>query len=203
MSIIPKKRMSDKGDRFSWVGAVVPGTRGGRRAHPPKLIRADLGYNRKEFILGLLSCLALSTSNNFVSAKYATLADKRITTKFPIIFDDKVLNSKTKDFYNTLKTALGEDLFSVAIQEKSQRPGKGKARGRRYKQNAGLLLVLGNNETMKISGIELVTAKELMLKDFGVDGRLVAFTERAIKDLEGRIYGNKSKEIETAKGVKK
>ena len=63
----------------------------------------------------------------------------------------------------------------------------------------GLLLVLGNNETMKISGIELSTAKDLMLKDFGTTGRLVAFTEKAIKDLEGRIYGNKDKEKETAK----
>ena len=95
MSRFPKKRMSDKGDRFSWVGAVVPGTRGGRRAHPPKLIRANLGYNRKEFVLGLLSCLALSTSTDFVNKKYASLADKKITTKFPLVFDDKILSAKT------------------------------------------------------------------------------------------------------------
>jgi large subunit ribosomal protein L4e len=202
-SRIPKKRMSDKGDRFAFVGAVIPGTRGGRRAHPPKLIRANIGYNKKEFILGLLSCLALSSSATFANEKYATLADKKITAKLPIVFDSNVLTAKTKDFYATLKTLLGEDLFSVAIQTKSQRPGKGKARGRRYKQNAGLLLVLGNDEKMKISGIELVKAKDLKLKDFGVSGRLVAFTENAVKVLEKRIYGQTTEEKEKAKEVKK
>ena len=35
-SRIPRKTMSRRGTQFNWVGAEVPNTRGGRRAHPPK-----------------------------------------------------------------------------------------------------------------------------------------------------------------------
>ena len=38
MSRIPRKALSRKGSQFNWVGATVPNTRGGRRAHPPKVI---------------------------------------------------------------------------------------------------------------------------------------------------------------------
>ncbi len=38
MSRIPRKVMSRKGNQFNWVGAEVSSTRGGRRAHPPKVI---------------------------------------------------------------------------------------------------------------------------------------------------------------------
>lgn len=191
LSRVPKKRMSDKGDRFTWVAAVTPSARGGRRAHPPKTIRANLRYNKKEFILGLLSCLAMSASPNMINSKYATLADKKISLKLPLIFDNKMLSSKTKDFYSSLKAILGEDIFAIAVQEKTQRPGKGKSRGRKYKRNAGMLLVIGNSEERRITGIDVCSAKELQLKDIGAEGRLVAFTENAVKDLEERIYGKK------------
>jgi len=36
MARVPKKTMWRRGTQFSWVGAIVPSTVGGRRAHPPK-----------------------------------------------------------------------------------------------------------------------------------------------------------------------
>jgi len=65
-----------------------------------------------------------------------------------------------------------------------------------------MLLILGSNENMKISGIEVIKAKELQLNDIGTEGRLIALTEKAVKDLEGRIYGNKV-ETKEEKGAKK
>ena len=36
ISRIPRKILSRNGTRMNWVGALAPGTVGGRRAHPPK-----------------------------------------------------------------------------------------------------------------------------------------------------------------------
>ena len=63
MSRFPKKRMSDKGDRFVWMGAVSPETKGGRRAHPPHVIRRELKINKKEMLFAFKSALSLVSSN--------------------------------------------------------------------------------------------------------------------------------------------
>jgi len=38
ISRIPRKSVSRRGDRFNWIGAEISSTRGGRRAHPPKIL---------------------------------------------------------------------------------------------------------------------------------------------------------------------
>ncbi len=194
LSRYPKKRMSDKGERFVWVAAVIPGVRKGRRAHPPKILRADLKINKKEKILALLSCLAMTSSKEEIIKKYSSLANKELKLSLPIIFDSKVINAKTKDLFTSLKTTLGEDLWNIAIQEKEIRAGKGKKRNRRYKSNAGMLLVIGNKEERKITGIDVVKANELKVLDIFSNGaRLTAFTEEAVKDLENKINGTGKK----------
>jgi len=40
ISRIPRKIMTRRGSQFNWVGATIPSTRGGRRAHPPKILSA-------------------------------------------------------------------------------------------------------------------------------------------------------------------
>ena len=55
---------------------------------------------------------------------------------------------------------------------------------------AGLLFVVGNDEGMKRKGIEVVRVVDLGVKDLapnGVVGRLVCYSEAAIKDIEGRF----------------
>jgi len=189
LSRYPKKRMSDKGDRFVWVAAVIPGVRGGRTAHPPKVLRRELKINKKEKIAGMLSCLAMTVSSEELGKKYASLQNKKIALKLPLILQSKVLNLKTKEFFGFLRNLLGEDLWNIAIQNKEIRAGKGKKRNRRYKSNAGMLLVIGNKEEKKINGLDVVKAKELKIMDIFANGaRLTAFTEAAVKDLEEKIY---------------
>ena len=63
-------------------------------------------------------------------------------------------------------------------------------RGRKYKSNAGLLFVIGNEESMKRKGIEVVNVNNLTIKDLspnGEPGRLVCYTEKAIKDIGERF----------------
>jgi large subunit ribosomal protein L4e len=85
-----------------------------------------------------------------------------------------------------LKKILGEKLFDIAISKKSVRNGKGKMRGRKYKKTAGLLLVTGENESIKTKSVETKNVQNLSVTDLakGSPGRLVLYTEAAIKFLE-------------------
>jgi len=187
ISRVPKKRMSDKGERFTWVGAVIPGTRGGRRAHPPKILARIKTINKREMKKGFLSALTMTASENLVKEKYSSLAESKAKLNLPLVVESKIISLKTKAFFESLKSILGE-YFDVAIQEKSIRSGIAGMRNRKYKKTAGILLVLGNNEMMKINGIDTVNTKELKIGDLASNGaRLVLFTEQSIKDLEERV----------------
>ena len=192
MARIPKKRMTRRGNRFHWVGAVVPGTRGGRRAHPPKLISRIGKINKKELIVGLKSAIAMSAQAELIKEKYDRLKDKEIST-LPLIIESKSLELKTKDFRELLKKILG-NASVVAFQEKSVRAGKGKLRGRKHKQNAGLLLVIGKDEEKSVNGIDTERAVDVSVTNLASNGaRLVVFTEEGVKDMEARLKGKQAK----------
>ncbi|MBR9704470.1 50S ribosomal protein L4 [Candidatus Pacearchaeota archaeon] len=189
MSRIPKKTMWRRGTQFSWIGAIVPGTRGGRRAHPPKGINKIKKINKKEYVKAMLSCLSYVNSTEEIKNKYMRLKDKQIDVKLPIVVDEKILKLKTKELFNSLKKILGE-LYPVSIQVKKQRAGIGKLRGRRYKKNSGALIVLGNKENLKVSGIDVYRVNDLTVSDFANNGsRITIFSENAIKDLEKNLLG--------------
>jgi large subunit ribosomal protein L4e len=184
MPRIPKKTMWRRGTQFSWIGAIVPSTIGGRRAHPPHGDVPDRKINKKELKKVLFSTLTFVSSVDEIKKKYATLAEKKIDVKLPLVVEDKILTLKTKELFKTLKKILGE-LYDVSIQKKAQRAGIGKLRGRRYKKNAGALLVIGHDEKAKIQGIEVLKVSELTIGDMADGGaRVCIFTEKAIKDLE-------------------
>jgi len=184
MSRIPKKSFWRRGTQFSWEGAIVPSTKGGRRAHPPKGFLKIKKINKKEFKKALLSSLTYVSETNKIKEKYSSLKNKEINVKLPLIVEKKIIELKTKDFLNSLKKILG-DLYSVSLQKKSIRAGKGKLRGRKYKKNAGVLFIIGKNEEKKIKGVNFVKTNELKVRDLADGGaRLTIFTEEAIKDLE-------------------
>ena len=184
MSRFPKKTMWRRGTQFSWVAAIIPSARGGRRAHPPHGEIKFKKINKKELKKALLSALTYVSSVEELRKKYSSLKDKKIEINLPLIVEDKILNLKSKEFFKTLKNILGE-LYEIAIQKKSTRAGIGKLRGRRYKKNAGLLLVIGKEENIKAQGIDVVKANKLKIIDLADCGaRLSIFTEKAINELE-------------------
>jgi large subunit ribosomal protein L4e len=187
MSRIPRKIMWRRGTQFSWVGATSPNTIGGRRAHPPKGLGALKKINKKEMKKAMLSALSYITSIEELKKKYSSLNNKKLDIKLPLVVEEKVLLLKTKEFMDFLKKILGE-LNNVAIQKKSVRTGIGKLRGRKNKKNAGLLFIIGNNESKKIKGIEIVKTNELKIKDLADGGaRLTIFSEKAISELEANL----------------
>ena len=206
ISRVPRKIFWRRGTQFYWEGATVSGTRGGRRAHPPKILGMinTKKINKKEAKLAFLSALAMTGSIEHLKKKYSTLEHKKIEVKLPIVVEESVVKLKTKEFMNSLNKMLGE-LSELAIQTKKVRHGKGKMRGRKYRKSAGALFIIGKQEEMKLSGIEIKKANELRVKDLVSNGaRLTIYTEQAIKDLEERIAGkNKEEGKKEAKKTKK
>lgn len=191
MPRIPKKTMWRRGTQFSWIGAIIPSVRGGRRAHPPHGNIPDRKINKKELIKTLLSTLSYINSADELKKKYSSLKEKKLDIKLPLIVEDKILSLKTKELFSALKKILGET-YDVAVQKKDIRSGRGKFRGRKYKKNAGALLVIGREEKAKIQGIDVLNINELMIADLADGGaRLVLFTEKAIKELELILIGGK------------
>jgi large subunit ribosomal protein L4e len=184
ISRVPRKVMSVRGSQFNWVAASTPNARGGRRAHPPKVI-AMLSMNKinkKEMTLALTSAISASASKKQVQEKYETIDNLE---RLPIVVESKITTLKAKELLNSLSKILGEKLANIAFKEKSIRAGKGKLRGRKYKSNAGMLLVIGKEEKIKTTKIEVIDVNKLGVYDLarGGQGRLTLYTEQAIKQL--------------------
>ncbi len=182
ISRIPRKTMYRRGTQFFWVGAEVSSTRGGRRAHPPKLNKRFRKINKKEEKIAINSAIGATANEHYLKQRYSTPI--KINHKLPIIIEFQN-NIKTKDIINLLKSLLGE-FSNIALKKKSVRAGKGKLRGRKYKSNAGLLLVKSSSENIKMKGIDIKSANEIKISDLYPLGRLAIYTEKALEELGGK-----------------
>jgi large subunit ribosomal protein L4e len=182
ISRVPRKILWRRGDHFYWQGAEIASTRGGRPAHPPQVahFQKKTKINKKETIIALQTVIAATASSQYVQRRYLTLKETKL--EFPIIIDGKILEMKTKQFFEFLEKTLGEAI-EVALQSRKQRAGKGKARGRRYKKTAGMLLVIGKDEKANFPGIDVRSLENLDISDFYPLGRLTMYTENAVKEL--------------------
>ena len=77
------------------------------------------------------------------------------------------------------------DNFPLVLKKKTVRAGKGKARGRKYKSNAGLLIITGKDEKAKFRGLDVVPLNEVTIADFYPLGRLTLYTKTALDELGG------------------
>ncbi len=186
MSRVPRKIMLRRGSQFNWVGAFVPQVRGGLRAHPPKVISMinTKKINKKELRIALFSAISATGIGKKLVEKYGRLKNEKIEN-IPFVVESKFVKLKTKDILSSLKKILGNDLFEVAVKKKKIRSGKGKMRGRKYKSNAGVLIVTGKDEKIKTKKFDVVNTQNLSVNDLakGGSGRLTIYTENAIKDL--------------------
>ncbi len=186
ISRIPRKIMSRHGSSFNWIGATISSTRGGRKPHAPRAEKNQFKkINKKELLMGFNSGFAGTANKKYLEEKYR----RKCGVELPIVFNSSVLEMKSKEFLDLLKKTY-KDCYDKILKEKKKRTGKGKLRGRKYKTNAGLLFVIGNNEKLKRAGIDVVQVNDLKIKDLapnGVAGRFVCYTETAIKDIENEF----------------
>jgi len=186
ISRIPRKTMWRRGTQFYWIGAETTSARGGRRVHGPMLWKRQRKINSKELILAFSSALASTASKDLVKKRYSSLSEVQTA---PFVIDS--LPEKTKDFIKAIKSILS-NAFPLALQVKVQRAGKGKLRGRKYKSNAGLLLIKSSTEKAFYSGIDVKSVKELLLSDLYPLGRLVLYTSAALNEIQ-KVYGENKK----------
>ena len=138
ISRVPRKILSRRGTRFTWVAAYAPGTVGGRRAHPPKAEKIlEKKMNRKERRKAIRSALAATLIKELVQKR-----GHKVPAQYPIVLENSIEElQKTKEVQQLFeKIGLQEELQRVSKQ--SMRAGKGKRRGRLYRTRKGPLLVV-------------------------------------------------------------
>ena len=188
ISRVPRKIMSRRGTRMSWVGAFAPGMRGGRRAHPPKAEKIWWEkINIQERRKALRSALSATILNDIVKQR-----NHAIPELYPFILDNSFeAISKTKELEAAL-AALGFTQELQRVDYAKVRAGRGKARGRKYRKKTGPLLVVGADCSLlksarNIPGIDVVEVNHLnaeLLAPGGNIGRLTLFTEHALDIME-------------------
>lgn len=188
ISRVPRKILTRRGTRFSWVGAVAPGTVGGRRAHPPKAEKIwTKKINKKENRKAIRSALSATINLELVKERGHTIPEG-----YPFIIESKIeLIKKAKDAQTAFeKLGLSEELKRVS--KRKIRAGRGKSRGRKYKTKKGPLLVVSSEcDLIKscgaILGIDVVSVKSInaeLLAPGTHYGRLTLFTDKAVESME-------------------
>ena len=179
---------------LNFTARLVPHAVKGRRAHPPRAEKIwKLKINRKEKIKALISALAATADKELVSKRGHKIGGAR---HVPLVIDDEFQKlKKTKDVIKVLeKFGLLEELDRC--KERTLRPGKGKMRGRRYKNKRGPLVIIDKDDGVakalkNIPGIDVALPNELtvsLLAPGTHPGRFTIFTKSAIKKL-GEWYG--------------
>jgi len=181
-----------KGERHPRAAsaAFVTMAVGGRRAHAPtveKKIRERI--NKKERRLAIKSAIAATAIRELVERRGHILPPK---LSLPIVVKAEIEEIETtkqaKEFL--LKMGLWDDVERVSERVKI-RAGKGKMRGRRYREGKSLLVVFsGRCKAVKafrnLPGVNVAYIKNLSvlhLAPGGVPGRLTLWSENAIKML--------------------
>lgn len=188
ISRVPRKILSRRGTRMNWQGAFIPGTVGGRRAHPLKAEKILWQkINRKERRKAIRSAIAATINKALVEKR-----GHKITDNYPFIVDSDFENiEKTKKVKETLlKFGLGKELERCG--EKSIRAGKGKLRGRKYKRRKGPLIVVSKDCKLikaagNIAGIDICEVRNInaeLLAPGAVPGRLTLWSKSALDALE-------------------
>ena len=123
ISRVQRKIMWKRGAQFGWEGAFAPGTRGGRKAHPPKPEKIfSVKINKKERRKAIRSAIAATAMKELVSTRHKLPK----VNALPIILESKFESfNKTKNVKELLlKLGFKDEL--KRIDKKKIRAGKGK-----------------------------------------------------------------------------
>jgi len=176
--------------------ALIPGSVGGRAAHPPvaeKNIRKEIP--KKERRLALRSAIAATASKEVVAKRGHIVED---LPDLPLVVVDDLQGLKRTKEVEESFTRLGvwPDIYRVK-ESRKVRAGKGKMRGRRYKQAVGPLLVITENQGIvkaarNLPGVDVSTVDNLnveLLAPGTHPGRLTVWTQSAIEKLKDMFGG--------------
>lgn len=166
--------------------ARVPQARGGREAHPPKVEKVLVEkVNKKEKRKALLSAIAATTDEELVRAR-----GHRFEAKLPVVIEEAFEKlERTSDVIAALQaTGVYPDVERARASRKV-RPGRGKIRGRHYKQRKSILIVTKGEPlraARNLAGVDAVSVNELNAEHLAPGthaGRLTVWTAGAVKKL--------------------
>jgi large subunit ribosomal protein L4e len=204
-------RVPGGGTHRAGQGAFGNMCRGGRMFAPTKIYRR---WHRKvskgQRRYAICSALAATAVPSLVLSR-----GHRINTipEVPFVIADGQINKlkKTKEAVALLQSLKAYEDVEKSINSKRIRPGKGKARGRRFTRAKGPLIIhtkSWSNMLVKsfrnIPGVELCNVKRLNLLTLapgGHLGRFVIWTESAFKSLD-RIFGTLTKNSKVKSGFR-
>lgn len=182
ISRIPRKTMWRRGTQFYWVGASIPGARGGRQAHPPKGTRKERKINKKEVKIAIDSAIASTADKNFILKRYSSLKEIK-NLSLPAVIES--LPKKTKELDLAINSIFNE--IPQIVRQKSVRSGRGKMKGRKHKVSAGLLILTSKDEEIKTNGIaEQMPISNVKIADLYPLGRITLFTKKSLEELEAK-----------------
>ena len=178
VSRVPRKILWRRGTQFYFVGTEVSSARGGRVSHPPKGIHTPRKINKKEKTFAFNVALASTFNAKAISERYSSLGSEKITS---LVIES--LPSKTKDILSTMKKMFGE-VYTKLIKNRTIRAGIGKTRGRKYKSNAGILIVTGTKEVQRFKGLDVKAFSQLTIADLYPLGRITLYTKQALDEIQ-------------------
>jgi len=180
--------------RGTMIGAQAPGTVGGRRAHPPRIQAIwTKKINDHERRLARNAALAALKDSYLVSSRGHRFKEE---LTLPVIVEDGIEavdtdGGATREGLRILSRLGVVDDVDRAKEGRHIRAGRGKMRGRRYRQPRSLLIVVKEAKKVRrlfgnLPGVEVVSPAALnaeLLAPGGDPGRLTVFSEGALEVL--------------------
>ena len=181
-----------KGSGFPTARNVgrVPFAKGGRRTHPiksEKIIAKK--FNKKTNKMSIISAISASGNRFWVEKRGYNIAN---IPEIPLVVDDKIQTiKKTARMYSILCNLGFKDEILKVKKNKKIRRGKGKRRGRKYKNRRGILIIIKDDfgiikASRNIPGTDVITINTLSINDLapgGAPGRLILWTQSAFNEL--------------------
>ena len=173
------------------VARRVPHAVSGRRAHPPKAEKDQTkDLNDKERRLAVRSAIAATTDTALVADRGHAFDED---LELPLVVSDEFESlEKTQEALGVLE-ALGVDAdIERADEGRSVRSGRGKSRGRKYRQPKSILVVTSeelSRAARNLAGVDGATAREVNAEDLAPGahpGRLTLWTESAVAEVGDR-----------------
>jgi len=168
---------------------------GGHSAHPPrseKKIRKKIP--RKELGLALRSAVAATGAKKIVARRGHLVDD---VPDLPLVVVDDIESlEKTKDVESfLLQLGVWADVFR-AKESRNVRAGKGKGRGRRYKQAVGPLIVVSQDKGIlkaarNLPGVEVALVDGLNVETLAPGthpGRLTVWSSSSMERLSEKVW---------------
>ncbi|MDI6826647.1 MAG: 50S ribosomal protein L4 [Candidatus Aenigmarchaeota archaeon] len=184
-------RIHGTSPHMTWRARKVPQAVKGRKAHPPKVEKVWYQkINKKEKNLALRSAIA-ATADREIVKKRGHRVDK--IKELPLVVDDRIESiKKTKDLKKLLLT-LGLENELKRLEKRKVRAGKGKIRGRKYKEKVGPLIVVSEDKGIakackNLIGVDVSGVNNLSVEDLApgaLAGRLTIWSKLSIEKLSG------------------